>query len=58
MKSINFIFKTLFLIICMLGILISGVYSQTQKHTPSDQRGDVNFRAFSNIDGKDSFDGL
>ncbi len=51
MKSKNFILNNLFLIICIFGILGNRVYPQTQKHVPSDQRGDQNFRAFSNIDG-------
>lgn len=37
--------------ICMLGILVNRGFTQIQEHIPSDQRGDLNFRAFSNIDG-------
>lgn len=51
MKSRNFLLKQLFLMICLFGLLSSRAYTQIQSHIPSDQRGDDNYRAFSNIDG-------
>ncbi|MDZ7261851.1 MAG: hypothetical protein ONB05_07075, partial [candidate division KSB1 bacterium] len=36
---------------CLMGIVAHKGSSQPPKHIPSDQRGDLKFRAFSNIDG-------
>jgi len=47
----NNVFKSFFLFIFVLGIFVNRGDAQSQKHVPSDQRGDLNFRAFSNIDG-------
>jgi hypothetical protein len=37
--------------IIMVAVNITGGYSQPAKHVPSNQRGDLKFRAYSNIDG-------
>ncbi len=43
--------QKLFLIFCIVGLSIHLTYPQIQTHIPSDQRGDIAYRAFSNVDG-------
>jgi hypothetical protein len=43
--------KSPLIVFCLLGILINAGYAQPAKHVPSDHRGDLTLRAYSNIDG-------
>ncbi len=43
--------KRILLVFCLVGLLINIGYTQPAQHVPSDHRGDLIYRAFSNIDG-------
>ncbi|MCI0616517.1 hypothetical protein L0244_26350, partial [bacterium] len=41
----------LLFVFCFVGILVDRGYTQPARHIPSDQRGDLTLRAYSNVDG-------
>jgi hypothetical protein len=51
MKNSHLLFKIIIMIVSGFVLITGKILSQVQPYIPSDQRGDQNFRAFSNIDG-------
>jgi hypothetical protein len=51
MCETQFWWKKIFLILSFVLISAQSAYPQAQTHVPSDQRGDIAYRAFSNVDG-------
>src|SRR5262245_30846240 len=43
--------KRILLVFCLVGMLTHSGYPQPAQHVPSDHRGDLIYRAYSNIDG-------
>jgi len=46
-----FFCRSLVLVFCFVGLLVDLGYTQPAQHVPSDHRGDLTLRAYSNIDG-------
>ena len=47
----DYLCKSPLLVFCLAGMLVETGFTQPQKHIPSDQRGDLTLRAYSNVDG-------